>query len=830
MSLSRTVAHFVTHRQRAVYTVIAASVAVSVALLAWLVRMNSDVLDLLPQKFDSVRSFKIFDREFTQARALTFAIWDENHEADLDAFTEHFADVLKKEPWAVRVLAQSPMESPDAMQEAQAVALPMLLNLDASAFDSALGFLQPDKIAARLHRFRTEIEAGSPRAEMQLELDPTGLVIEAFKPMRSTFSIEQTQPLASADGTLRIVQVVTNQPGLGPHTCQAMMRQVGDFEKRVLADWDGKAPQMLVTGRTPYVAEMSLSMRHDIVSTLLSSVLLVAVVFYVGFRRVRPLLAIMHVLLLCCVVSVAAGGAILRELNVITIGFCSILIGLGVDFGMLLYGSYQTRRNAGDTHEHAVEGALKQLGRGIFFGAITTAAAFACLALSGCAAFAQLGILIAIGISFAGLLMMTVFFVFLGAKHTPSGHDWFFYATQKYVRFVFKKPLTVALGTALLLAFLTGIAFAPVGKLNIQVNPKTLEPQNSRAGFALRKIQEKLPAAAEPVLVIVEANDAQDFHDRWSRLQQKWNGLIERGELKAANSPAAFAISPARLKPNTAKLASVNFPAARAAFAKALADEGFNAESFRGGFALLDGLAAVARGDTRLTDWRATLPAKSSWWFIFDHFFSAKNPNVGAAYLTPPKTITSSAEQQSLREKISVPGVEMHISGWSYTLADLIPWSHGKLIEMSVVMVLFNIVLLAFLYRRVAPLLILMASLALSIGAMVACLKFFGIALNLFNVLAFPLVLGVGVDYGIYILLAIRQKGDREMAFTTIIKPVLLAGLTAVAGFGSLGLANNPSLSGLGLVCALGIAWCLFATIFFIFPAYVATHQRSEKP
>jgi predicted RND superfamily exporter protein len=93
-------------------------------------------------------------------------------------------------------------------------------------------------------------------------------------------------------------------------------------------------------------------------------------------------------------------------------------------------------------------------------------------------------------------------------------------------------------------------------------------------------------------------------------------------------------------------------------------------------------------------------------------------------------------------------------------------------------------------------------------------------------VLAFPLVLGVGVDYGIYIMLALQQPGDKEHAFATIIKPVLLAGLTAIAGFGSLALAHNPALRGLGIVCALGVAWCLFATLFFILPAYVARLRK----
>jgi predicted RND superfamily exporter protein len=168
----------------------------------------------------------------------------------------------------------------------------------------------------------------------------------------------------------------------------------------------------------------------------------------------------------------------------------------------------------------------------------------------------------------------------------------------------------------------------------------------------------------------------------------------------------------------------------------------------------------------------------------------------------------------------------MHVSGWSYTLAELVPWSGHKLIELSVVMLVFNVILLLFLYREAWSLFILMFSLLLSMGAMVACLKIFHISLNLFNALAFPLVLGVGVDYGIYLLLGVRHDGGRQTGLTTIVKPVLLSGLCTVAGFGSLGFSHNPSLSGLGIVCAVGVAWCLFTTIFFILPAYVWSSRR----
>jgi predicted RND superfamily exporter protein len=825
MSFDSRIAHFVTHRRRLIFIGLAVLVVLCFALLKCCLHLDSEVLNLLPGSFDSVKALKTYNRDFSQTRELTFAIYDEDHSTALEEFTEHFSTMLKKEPWVLRVMDRSPMESQDGADEVRTLALPLLFNLQPAKFNAAMALLDPQKMQERLHRLRTQIESGSPRAEIELNFDPLGLITQALKPLAGSFSVEQTQPLIASDGTLHLVLVITDQKELGPRDCQGMMKKVRDFENRALATWEGgKTPRILVTGRTPYVAEMSKGMEVDVISTLLSSVLLVAGVFYIGFRRFRPLLAIMHVLLLCCIVAVAAGGVIFHALNGITIGFCSILVGLGVDFGMLLYGSYQTERHAGKGHEAAVAGAIRQLGKGIFFGALTTGAGFLALALSDCSGFSQLGVLIAIGILLAGFFMMTVFFVFMGPKHSPRKHDWLFDVMKKYVAWVFRTPRRIMLGTAIPLLALNIFAFAPVGKLVFQADPKSLEPKDSKAGFALRTISSKMTAGGiEPVLVIVDAKDADEFHDYWTKLQTHWQEARARGEIRNISTPAPFAISPALVKENAASLAQINIAGAREILAKTIRQEGFNADSFKGSFAFIDAIAAIAKGDFHDLDWRRTLSENSSWWFVLDKFFGTE-PNVGAAYITPNKTIASESAKERLRMVLETPGVpiqNLHISGWSYTLANLIPWSKVKLVELSVVMIAFNIVLLIFLYRKVLPLLILMLSLFLSIGAMVATLKLFAIPLNLFNVLAFPLVLGVGVDYGIYILLAVRQPGNRELAFATILKPVFLSGLTAVCGFGSLAFARNPSLRGLGIVCALGVAWCLFATIFFIVPAYI---------
>ena len=822
MSFSSRTAYFVTHRRGAVYGGIALTLVACAVALVFFLRLDSEVLNLLPESFDSVQALKTFNKDFSQNRELTFAIYDPDQTADLDGFTEHFGSLLRKQPWVLRVMDRSPMESADGMAEVQALGLPLLLNLPPADFEDAIALLTPEKMQARLHKLRAEIEAGSMRAEMELNFDPLGLVTRALKPLAGSFSVEQTQPLVSKDGTLHLVLVITDQKGLGPRDCQAMMNKVGDLKKQALASWQGgPVPQILVTGRTPYVAEMSKSMEGDIVSTLLGSVLLVGGVFYIGFRRFRPLLAIMKVLLLCCIIAVAAGGMIFHALNGITIGFCSILVGLGVDFGMLLYGSYQTHRHAGKDHESAVAGAIAQLGTGIFFGALTTAAGFLALVLSGCAGFAQLGVLISIGILLAAFFMMTVFFVFLGTKHTPREHDWLFDVIKKYVAAVFSSPRPVFYATGFLLLVLNILAFTPVGKIQFQADPKSLEPKDSRAGFALRTISSKMTAGGvDPVLVIIGAKSAEEFHDRWTLVQARWSEMRDKGAIRNFSSPSAFAVSPSRVKENARKLADIDFKAARESLTTTIEYEGFNADSFKNSFVFIDALTKVAAGNSESLDWKKSLPENSSWWFVLDKFFGTE-PNVGAAYITPLKAISSEEERETLRAALETPGVPIHISGWSYTLANLIPWSKGKLVELSVVIIAFNIVLLIFLYRKFFPLLVLMLSLFLAIGAMVTTLKLFAIPLNLFNVLAFPLVLGVGVDYGIYVLLAVRQPGNRELAFATILKPVFLSGLTGVAGFGSLAFAHNPSLRGLGIVCAIGVAWCLFATLFFILPAYV---------
>ena len=252
----------------------------------------------------------------------------------------------------------------------------------------------------------------------------------------------------------------------------------------------------------------------------------------------------MAVLALCCVIAVGLGAVIFRELNMITIGLCSILIGLGVDFGMMLYAVYEREREAGVDYESAVATALRSQGTAVFFGSLNTAAGFLCFMRSESTGFIQLGVLIAIGILCAGLFMTTVFFAFVGRNFRQKHSDWLWSAGAGFVGFVYRSPRAFFLGFGALLAVCAVFAVLPIGRVDFDSNPKTLEPKDSQAGIALRTIQGKMPIAAEPVIVLLQSPDAESFHAGWTKLQTLWTRLVSEKKIRSAASPAALGISP----------------------------------------------------------------------------------------------------------------------------------------------------------------------------------------------------------------------------------------------------------------------------------------------
>ncbi len=829
MRISDFIARTITQRRALVWGSVALLTAACIAILVTSLQLDSEIFNVLPGTFSSVQGLKIYDRDFEQTRELTFALQCDPKDVDkLDEFAPVFAGKLRQQPWCTRVLAGSPMSAPDGIRDLQLIAVSLLLNLDPNAFRETIAVLQAEKIRDRLHRLREQIEAGSPRPEFELSFDPLGLIAPALKPFAESTIIEQEQPLTSADRTMRVFLVVTNQQSISAFECQRLMREVNKFRVIAAEGWNPESHsglQILVTGRSAFASEISLSMRYDVVATLLGSVLLVGTIFFVGFRRWLPLLGMALCLLLSCLVALTLGQLLFGRLSMISVGFCAILVGLGVDFSILTIGRYHQARSDGEPHRQAIATSIAKLGRAIFFGALTTAVGFLALVLSGSMAFSQLGVLIAIGIFVAGLFMCSILFLFVRERQAIP-HDWLFEGVRKYVRWIVRKPVPMLLFSTVLLLVLTVIGFSPNPPLHFETNTRSLQPRNIRASQALEAIMHEMPVRWEPVLAIVRSANPQELHDYWQKIVAHWRELQAAGKIKGFSTPAALCLSPDWMETNRRQLSAINFPAARETLDQTLDAEGFSRDSFAPAFTLLDDLKHLTDPNVPLPNWRDQLPKSSSWWFLVDRYFG-HDPALTTGFVTTNQPISAHAQSKHLERDLQVPGVPMILSGWSYALADLLPWSHHQLLLISALMAIFDISLLALLYRDFRLWTIQVITLAFGIGAMIASMKLLHINLNLLNVLSFRLVLAIGVDYGIYVVLVWQKTREIEHDVAGVLKPVLLAGLTAVSGFGSLALARNPALTSLGIACAIGIFWSLMATIFFALPAMAANRPKT---
>jgi uncharacterized protein len=125
----------------------------------------------------------------------------------------------------------------------------------------------------------------------------------------------------------------------------------------------------------------------------------------------------------------------------------------------------------------------------------------------------------------------------------------------------------------------------------------------------------------------------------------------------------------------------------------------------------------------------------------------------------------------------------------------------------------------------------ILAALPLGVGVlqMFGLLGVLGIALNPANLIALPLILGIGVDYGVHIVHEFREsEGVYRMSPGTAVA-VLVDALTTLVGFGSLMIATHQGLQSLGRVLTLGVTCCLFTSLVML-PALLTLLTKNRKP
>src|SRR5262249_26099284 len=309
---------------------------------------------------------------------------------------------------------------------------------------------------------------------------------------------------SSPDGTFRLVFVEAKPDLTSYRACRTWLTEIQSQIRE--ARQAGRIPagaELHFTGRPAFVTEIASGMESDTGGSAGGTLLTIGALFWLTHRRLRPLFWLLTLLIVILAGTAALGGLFLGTINVVSMGFASILLGLAEDFGIVIYQESRSHP------ELSAAELRREAAPGIFWSAVTTAGAFLTLNLSTLPGLGQLGTLVAIGILLAAVIMLYGYLPPLLRLRRPR--DLAPPAEAPAERFLLFMPHrllppSVSWGiSAVLVLGCVGLLWKH--GLRFDHSPNPLKPKHSEANATLENIKTRFGRAQEPLWVLVSGAD-----------------------------------------------------------------------------------------------------------------------------------------------------------------------------------------------------------------------------------------------------------------------------------------------------------------------------------
>jgi predicted exporter/lauroyl/myristoyl acyltransferase len=758
---------------------------------------DAEVLDLLPGKVPAVNGLKLYQQHFTNARELIVTVKAPDAElatstaqsisGRLGGETNLVADVTWQPPW---------LENPGQVTELIAY---LWLNQPPEIFNRLACRLAETNLAGVLAETRDRLATSLSPAEIaRLGYDPFGLtqLPENLTSIAPGFG-RGGDLFASADGRFRIIFVKARGELAGYRACTDWLKAVKQSVAAALPATNGI--DIGYTGRPVFVAEISNSMKHDITLSVGGTSLIIAILFWLAHRRWKPMLWLLALLALILACTLALGGLIFGTVSVLSMGFAAILLGLAVDYAVVHY------QEALAHPDLSVPEIRRAIAPSIFWAAVTTISAFLVLNFGGLPGLAQLGSLVGLGVALSAFVMIFAYLPLLFPDRMQPRSNRMI--TEPHVKN--PKPLnpfrakTVLAFTAALILFCAVVLFSGLPKMDATSN--ALQPRHSEASAALDAIKENLGQKREPLWLVIAGQNENEVARKLDAIEPILENAVSNRTLTGFTSPDLFWPRP-------------DFQSANRAAAHRLVEErnAMHAAALTNGFAekalgLTDGIGGTWQHATATTNifW----PTNPLCTWIFEKLAAREtNQFLAAAFLYPATNTVSFASLES-----QLPHDGVWLSSWEFLGGTVLAAVKKNLWKLLLPMIGLVLLSLWLAFRRVAEMFFSVGILLLSGFCLLAVMKLTGWSWNLLNLMALPLIIGTGVDYSIFMQLALRRHGgDLQVAHRSVGRALLLCGGTAVAGFGSLGFSSNAGMASLGRICAIGIAGNMLISVYLL--------------
>ncbi|MBU4484298.1 MMPL family transporter, partial [bacterium] len=616
-----------------------------------------------------------------------------------------------------------------------------------------------------------------------------------------------------------------------------------------------------LTGRPVLQADEMQTSNADMMRAGIIALLGVTLLFVITFRRLtRPLLAV-FALIIGIINTFGLTTIAIGYLNILSIVFAIILVGVGVDFGIHILARYREEFAKNHDSKNAVFASLTTAGKGNLTGGLTTAVAFYSVCFTKFSALTELGFIAGSGIVICLLSMLIVLpaLLYLFDRNKKNvGDKKIGIIKLSCFSFFSKYPKAVLLASFLITLILSPFAL----KTHFDDNLLNLQAEGLESVNYEKKLIEETEYSTWFCPFIVSSDDEASALVEKLKLSENVGRIEWLNELIPENQVEKIflidSIAPG-FEDIKYRLATGDvFKENLINELKKLNDHliKFTDEAFSSGRydaveeldKLVEGIDAIVY-NLRKGDYGDAV-SKLQVEFLGDLknklelLGTGMNPVVITKADIPEKLLkryVSSTERQVVYvypkyniwdpEKLEIFVSEMREYDPQVTGTPIEVYESSRLMKDSFVKAaIFAFIAITILllidFRSIKDTLLAIMPLAIGIFWLVELMGLFNVPFNLANFFSIPILIGIAVDYGVHLIHRVRE-GSCDVIATSTGTAILLTSATTALGFGAMMIASHRGIASLGKIMALGSITCLLASII-ILPAALKMLQRNR--
>lgn len=742
----------------------------------------------------------------------------------------------------------------------------------------------PEALASRLEKVKETLADLPPNSAEQLKLkeDPLGLSELAANALKKRLDTQRS-PLSSKDGDGFFISkdgttlAVTARAAL-PHTRldfnRALMAAVQRAENRAITAFRATKPSLTTALKSDIYAELAepagalqvgftgiaavsveneRSLRYDLIGNTTTAFVGVLLLFLIVFRLILLAWDVTWTTALVIVWTLAIAGAVKGSISVLGGAFTCILLGTGTDYAIHLHNAYHGFRHVQNL---AVDEALRQTmircGPGIVTASLTTCLAFFGLAFTSFAGLAEFGLLAGVSVVLGCAMMVFVFPALLcrpekGKAKQPEALG----MGLPQLGRMMESP--AALRTCLLLgalALIGGTLFITYGAdpgpetvagVRFDADMGNLRSLRIQAIPLRNKLAEKFGFGLADVRVVVEAPNEDLAFAGAEEVARRMQPFINSGEISPGGNVLDFVPSAQHQQRSLEALKSFDAQTASDAF-RAAVTQSFGEKGiifFKPFLKHLHDFGLLTREPTPLTlasVMQGPLSNLLSPFVKLDAANGKERVRLVSSWF--PETLQMPAawynNVAAALESNPPPGVQIRLTaarmvGFEMKESLLRDCSWISLLVAVSVAIALGVAFRSLAKSLLAIIPLVFAYLALLAGVTLCTRMGWDFSLNFVNLIMFPLLLGSGIDVGIYMVceaVSPRRPPIAELMADTG-RSVLCCTLTTLVGYGSFFWSSYTGLISLGIAAIFGYTGALFGALI-VLPALLGVLRSRD--